>query len=66
MGDGVATGSRSGSVQEEAVARVEMDRSLGFRVLNETSSSTNPLTGVMPNRPVRAVFHFEFNLAGLN
>jgi hypothetical protein len=60
VGDGVAAGSRRGGVQEEAVARVEMDRSLGFRVLNETSSSTstNPLAGVMPNRPVWVVFLF--------
>jgi hypothetical protein len=62
----VAAGSRSGSVQEEEVAWVEMDHSLGFRVLNKTSSSTNPLTGVMSNCPVRAVFRFEFNLIGLN
>jgi hypothetical protein len=48
----VAVASRSGSVQEEAAARVEMDRILRFRVLNETSSSTNPLTGVMPNHLV--------------
>jgi hypothetical protein len=52
VGDRVAVASRSGSVQEEAAARVEMDRILRFRVLNETSSSTNPLTGVMPNHLV--------------
>jgi hypothetical protein len=60
-GDGVAAGSRRGGVQEEAAAQVEMDHSLGFRVLNKTSSSTstNPLTGVMSNHPVWAVFSFS-------
>jgi hypothetical protein len=58
-GDGVVAGSRNGSIQEEAVTRVEKDRSLGFRVLNETSTSTNPLTGVMPHRPVRVAFSFR-------